>query len=284
MPLPPPVDTALGQILAAVRTAAVFAVVGFLVYAPGRYLLLPGVRGVADRAGIDPDVEEPLLKVLHASIGIVAFYFATTLSGLGGVFTATEALTAAATIALGFAAQDVLGNFVSGVFIVTDPRFNIGDWIQWDDREGIIEDISFRVTRVHTFDNELITVPNGELTQTAVVNPVAKDRLRVSQTYGIAYDADLDLAREILVAEAASLDNVVNRPPPTASVSALGDSAIEITARFWMTDPERTDFIRLRSEYNQAVLRRFDDAGIEMPYPTRAITGDIDLGGGPLEG
>jgi len=63
--------------------------------------------------------------------------------------------------ALGFAAQDVIGNLVSGAFIVTDPKFNIGDWIRWNEREGVIDDISFRATRVRTFDNEIITVPNS---------------------------------------------------------------------------------------------------------------------------
>jgi len=283
MALPPSLETALGQVVAAVRTAVTFITVGLVVYVPGRYLVVPATRRVADWVDLADDMEEPLLKVTHALFAIVAFYFATTLSGLGRVFTATEALTAAATIALGFAAQDVLGNFVSGVFIVTDPKFNIGDWIRWNGEEGIIEDISFRVTRVHTFDNELITVPNGELTQTAVTNPVAKDRLRVSRTYGVAYDSDLDLARSILVEEAKRIENVVERPPPTVSVTTLADSVIEVTTRFWLADPARTDFVRVHSEFNQAVLDRFAAAGIEMPYPQQEISGDIGVRRDPAE-
>ncbi|MFB6159562.1 MAG: mechanosensitive ion channel domain-containing protein, partial [Haloferacaceae archaeon] len=73
--------------------------------------------------------------------------------------------------------QDVIANFVAGVFIFTDRPFRIGDWIEWDGYSGIVEDISLRVTRVRTFDNELLTVPNSNLTDGVIKNPVAKEQL-----------------------------------------------------------------------------------------------------------
>lgn len=275
MAIPPALDAALEQLLAAARIVVAFLAIVLVVYLPGRYLVVPTLQTFADWRDLNEDLRSPLLKVSQAIVFLVAFYLALSLSGMGRVFTATEAITAGITIALGFAAKDVLGNFVSGVFIVTDPQFNIGDWIQWDGKEGIVEDISFRVTRVHTFDNELITVPNAELTTNAVVNPVAKDRLRVSLVYGVAYESDIALARNLLVEEARAIENVVERPPPSAEVTELGDSAVMITARFWITEPEHTDFVRIRSRYHRSVLERFDAAGIEMPYPREEISGHI---------
>jgi small-conductance mechanosensitive channel len=280
MVVPAPLEGALAQLLAAVQTVVAFVAIGLAIYLPGRYLLRPAIGALLEFSNTSEDVRNPLVRVMDVLVVLVAFYFATSLSGMGRIFTATEVITAAATLALGFAAQDVLGNLVSGVFIVTDPRFNIGDWVQWDGKEGIVEDISFRVTRVHTFDNELITVPNAELTTHAIVNPVAKERLRVSLTYGIAYDADLERARDLLVEEALAIENVVQRPPPTATVTELGDSAIQVTARFWITEPEHTDFVRIRSTYHQAVLDRFEAAGIEMPYPRQEISGRVAVSNG----
>jgi small-conductance mechanosensitive channel len=264
---------------------AVFVVVVAAIYLPGRYLLVPAAEWTMDRLGVEDTIEYPLLKVLRAAVGVVALVAGANLSGFASFLQATEAVFAAATIALGFAAQDVLGNLVSGVFIVVDPEFNIGDWIRWKDREGIIEYISFRVTRVHTFDNELISVPNGELTRNAVVNPVAKGTLRVRDTFCVAYGTDIDRARSLLVETARGHDGILNRPAPSVGTVGLGDSCVELEARFWIPNPRRTDFLRIRAEFVEAVLAAFEEADVEMPYPTRELTGSIETrpGGGFAE-
>lgn len=115
------------------------------------------------------------------------------------------------------------------------------------------------------------------MTDTAVVNPVAKDRLRLSLSYGIDYDADLAIAREILIQAARAIENVVERPPPTAEITELGDSAVEVTTRFWLAEPARTDFVRVRSAFHRAILERFEEAGIEMPYPHQELSGELEV-------
>jgi small-conductance mechanosensitive channel len=266
----------LGSFLGAV---AEFVVVAAVIYLPGRVLVVPAARRTMDALEVEATWELPLLRVLHAGFGAVAVLAAANVAGFTSFVRATELVVAATTIALGFAAQDVLGNFVSGVIIVTDPEFNIGDWIQWDDKEGIIEDISFRVTRVHTFDNELISVPNAELTKHAVTNPVAKDTLRVTYTFCVSYESDFDLAKEIATEAARAREDILDRPAPVAQLHELGDSCVELQARFWIDHPARTDFLRIRAAYVEDVVARFDAAGIEMPYPTRRLTGRLDTDG-----
>jgi small-conductance mechanosensitive channel len=261
--------------------AAILVVVATAIYLPGRYLLVPAARRVMDAVDVEDTYELSLLKLLHAGVVVVALVVGTNLSGLASFLQATEAVVAAATIALGFAAQDVLGNLVSGVFIVLDPKYEIGDWIQWNDREGIIEDISFRVTRLHTFDNELISVPNGELTTNAVINPVAKDELRVTYTFCVGYGSDLDRARKLAVDVARADESILDRPAPVAQVMALGDSCIELQTRFWIADPARTDFVQIRSRYVEAVMEAYEAAGIDMPYPTQRLTGRVETGPAP---
>jgi small-conductance mechanosensitive channel len=264
------------RIAAAVGPALVFLAALFAVYLPGHYLLVPAARRLMDAVGVDDTIELPFLKVLDVGFLLFGLFVAATLSELASFLAATEAITAAATIAIGFASQDVLGNLVSGVFIVLDPTYNIGDWIQWNDKEGIIEDISFRTTRVHTFDNELVSVPNSELTTNAITNPVAKDRLRVPAEFGIGYGDDIDGVREILLSAADDHPEILDRPAPSIRLTDLGESAVGLTVRFWIDDPQRTDFVRIRSEFTQSVKERFDAAGVEMPYPYRQLTGSVE--------
>jgi small-conductance mechanosensitive channel len=263
--------------------ATVFVLVAALVYLPGRYLVVPAARWAMDEVGVDDTWELPALKVLTALFVILGVFAGGNLSGLANFLQATEAVFAAATIALGFAAQDVLGNLVSGVFIVTDPEFNIGDWVVWDGKEGIIEDISFRVTRIHTFDNELITVPNGELTATSVTNLVAKDTRRITYTFCVAYGTDLERARSVLVETARAQETILDRPAPNVGTIELGDSCVELQARFWIDQPARSDVVRVRARYVSRVLEAFDEAGIEMPYPTQALTGEVTTRTAPAE-
>jgi len=94
---------------------------------------------------------------------------------LPGAFAGSALIAARVTLAVGLSAQDVLRNFVAGAFLVQDPDVNIGDRIRWEDEEGIIIGIDLRVTRVRTLDNEIIVVPNSELSTTVVRNLTSHD-------------------------------------------------------------------------------------------------------------
>jgi small-conductance mechanosensitive channel len=265
----------VAQFAVVAQDALVLAAVTTLIYLPARHLLVPGVKRGLRALDVDDAVTLPVTKLLWAAFSGFAVFAGVTVSGLASFLAATEAITAGATVAVGFAGKDVLGNLVSGAFIVLDPTYNIGDWIRWKDNEGIIEDISFRVTRIHTFDNELVVVPNSELTANAVTNPAAKDRLRVSTTFGIGYEDDIERAQSIIVEAALANDDIVDRPGPTVRVAELGDDAILLDARFWIPDPARTDFVRIRSDVTVDVKARFDEAGISLPAPQRELSGAV---------
>jgi small-conductance mechanosensitive channel len=147
----------------------------------------------------------------------------------------------------------------------SSPECNIGDWIRWQDKEGVIEDISFRVTRVRTFDNELLTVPNSQLATSAVVNAVAKSPRRISHTLHVGDDADLGQVASILVEEAKVSGNVLDRPTPTVRVVELDERRARVQARYWIDQPSREAFVTIRSNYLQRVNRRLNEVGIELP-------------------
>ena len=181
--LEPFVGAALAGTIAA---AAVFLAVLVLFYLLNRTVVATAIGGVFDRQGLDTHARRPLRKITTVVVLFVGVAVAFGFAGYGNFLQSLATVAAAATLAIGFAMQDVIKNFVAGVFIFTDKPFRIGDWIEWDGNSGVVEDVSFRVTRVRTFDNELLTVPNSQLTDDVVKNPVAKQTLRLKFTFGVA--------------------------------------------------------------------------------------------------
>jgi small-conductance mechanosensitive channel len=261
--------------------AITFVVTSIALYIIGRTVVLPLVRRALDVRGLEEQAKRPLLRLTRLGIGFVAVAVAFGFAGYGSILTSLATIGAAATLAVGFALQDVLKNFVSGVFIYTDRPFRIGDWIEWGESgyAGIVQDISLRVTRVRTFDNELLTVPNSQLTEGVIKNPMAYDTLRLSIGFGIGYEDDVERAAEILIEEAERHEDILDDPAPVFHMSeeALADSYVGLTARIWIEDPSRADFLEIRSEYIKNVKQRFDEEGIEIPFPQVDLSGGIDL-------
>jgi small conductance mechanosensitive channel len=275
----PQLEAALGADYGLALTQIIYFLVAFVaVTLAGRLLVRPLVERAFEARDLDTHARKPLrtltsILVLFAAVA-VAFGFA----GFGSFLTAIATVAAAATLAIGFAMQDVIKNFVAGIFIFTDRPFRIGDWIEWDGYEGIVEDISLRVSRVRTFDNELLTVPNSHLTDGVIKNPVAKDELRLKPVFGIGYDDDIDAATEIILEEADSHPEILDEPAPSVRLTELADSYIGLQSRIWIGNPSRSDVVKARAEYVQAVKERFDEAGIEIPYPQRDLSGTVELG------
>jgi small-conductance mechanosensitive channel len=263
-----------------IGSAVTFVGTFLLIYLIGRALLLPVIDRVLRTRDLDTHARRPLKKL--ASIGVVflAIAIAFGMAGYGNFLTALATVAAAATLAIGFATQDVIKNFVSGVFIYTDKPFKIGDWIEWNGNSGIVEDISLRVSRVRTFDNELLTVPNSDLTTNVVKNPVAKEQLRLKFLFGIGYDDDIERATDIIIEEAEAHPDILEDPGPSVRLTELGDSAVGLQSRIWIENPSRSDFVKTRGEYVTAVKRRFDEEDINIPYPNRTIGGTLDIGEG----
>jgi small-conductance mechanosensitive channel len=235
-----------------------------------------------NKRDLDEHAQNPLLMLSRFGVAFVGFAIAFGFAGYGNFLVSMAGIAAAGALAIGFAMQDVIANFVAGVFIYTDKPFRIGDWIEWDDGtySGTVEDISLRVTRVRTFDNELLTVPNSALTDGVLKNPVDADKLRLKFVFGIGYDDDIERATEIIVDEAERHPGIMDDPAPSVRLTELGDSDVGLQSRFWISNPSRADFVRTRGEYVTAVKRRFDEEGIDIPYPVRTLEGGLNLESG----
>jgi small conductance mechanosensitive channel len=261
----------------AIGAAVVFVVVFVAVYLVGKATVTPLLDRVLDTRGLEEHARRPIRKVSTVLIVFVGITVAFGFAGFGDFLQSLATIAAAATLAIGFAMQDVIANFVAGLFIYTDRPFRIGDWIEWDGNSGIVEDISFRVTRVRTFDNELLTVPNSHLTDGVIKNPVAKDTLRLQFTFGIGYEDDVERATDIIVDQAERHPEILTDPAPSVRLTELADSYVGLRSRIWIDNPSRADFVKIRSEYVKNVKQRFDEAGIEIPFPQRDLSGMVDV-------
>ncbi len=263
----------LGPLAGPLVSTAIFVVILVATYVLNKSVFNPLVERLLDQQGLDEHARRPLNKIATFLVLFVGLTIAFGAAGYDDFLRSLATIAAAATLAIGFALQDVIRNFVAGVFIYTDKPFRIGDWIEWGDNSGVVEDISFRVTRVRTFDNELLTVPNHVLTNGVVKNPVAKETLRLKFVFGIDYDDDVDRATEIIVEEAEQSDAILAKPAPSVRLTELADSYVGLQSRIWIEQPSRADFVKARADYVKAVKERFDEEDITIPFPQRTVSG-----------
>lgn len=253
-----------------------FVVVFVVIYLLGKYFLARAVERGLRRRDFDEALVGLVVSTTGVAIAVVAVALAATVAGFGVVLAAFATLAGALALAVGFAARDLIANFVAGVFIIQDEPFTVGDWIEWDGHGGVVRDIQLRVTTLDTFDNQLVTVPNNDLANSAVINNVVNDQRRIAVDFGIGYDDDIEQARDAIVDEGTQIDGVLAEPEPTAPVSGLGDSAVSLQGRIWI-DPVESSYGAIRAQFVEAVKQRFDRDGIDMPYPNTALSGGVEL-------
>ncbi|MWG34184.1 mechanosensitive ion channel family protein [Halomarina oriensis] len=257
--------------------AAKFVVAFVVVYLVGRLVAVPLLKRALKARGFNESIRSLADDVFGILVLFAALAISLALAGFGSFLAAFATLGGALALAVGFAAQDLIGNFVAGIFILKDKPFEVGDWIEQDDVVGRVVDIDLRVTTIKTFDNEKITVPNSELADNPVKNPVAYDKLRQKFVFGIGYEDDIDHAKEVILDEASQQEEILADPAPDVRVTELADSYVGLQTRFWMTNPSRSDFMAVRSDFVQAVKERCDAEGIDMPYPYLKVIGGLDV-------
>ncbi len=160
-------------------------------------------------------------------------------------------------IAIGFAAKDTLSNIIAGVLLLIDRPFEVGDRIEvWSAPAnsatwGDVIDVGLRATRIKTTDNIVIVIPNNEIMMRDIINyTTITDEIRVRIPVGIAYDADVKKAKEIISKVSLELEWVMKEPAPKVVVKTFGDSAVNLEARVWIADPrKRMDTINPATKY-----------------------------------
>ena len=175
-------------------------------------------------------------------------------------------------VAIGFASKDTLNNFISGIFILSDAPYKIGDFIVLDSGErGEVTDIGIRSTRLLTRDDVELTIPNSIMGNTKVVNesggPYEKYRIRIP--VGVAYGSDVDHVREILMGVATSQQGVCHFPEARVRFRAFGASSLDFELLCWVDKPMLRG--RMTDELLTTIYKKFQLNEIEIPYTKQDI-------------
>jgi len=174
-------------------------------------------------------------------------------------------------LAIGLAAKDTLANMISGFTLMIDRPFRLGDRIQLvGGQMGDVQDIGLRSTRIKTLDNQLLIIPNSDLCNNLLTNQAFPDlRAKGKVSIGVAYGSDVDKVKQLLMATALEIGEVLRDPPPEAFFTSFGDSALQMTLFFWVE--EYTGLVPAIDRINSLIITRFNEHGIGIPFPTRAV-------------
>jgi small-conductance mechanosensitive channel len=223
---------------------------------------------------VDDIVYDLLIRFSNFIIYTVAIIIALDLLGINIVpFIAGAGI---AGVAIGFAAKDTLSNLIAGILLILDRPFEVGDRIEvWSAPAGSatwgdVIDIGLRATKIKTTDNIVIIIPNNEIMLRDIINyTIISEKIRVRINIGIAYDANLQAAKKIIVQVAQATEWVADDPPPKVVVRNFGESAVGLQLRVWIHDARQR--MNTISHITDKVKEAFDQEGIEIPYPKRDI-------------
>jgi small conductance mechanosensitive channel len=214
-----------------------------------------GVVRALRRTSTEPHLELLLAKLAYFAVATVGLVVALSFGGVNlGVLVGSLGL---ATVALGFALQDIVSNFAAGIVLLLEHPFTRGDYIASNGAEGTVEDIRVRATQLRSPDGQRVLVPNKQLFTNVLTNSSATMRRRVEVLLDLPYGQDAARARELLLAAAAGVDGVSDDPAPRLLTEDLGESALRLRLWFWV-DPRAADLVRVRSavlEATEAALR-----------------------------
>ncbi len=173
-------------------------------------------------------------------------------------------------IALAFAFQDILENFVAGIILQIQRPFTSGDEIVTADHEGRIIAVDTRTITICTPDGETVRIPSAEVIKNPIVNHTQHGSRRTTVVVGVAYGTDLEQATRVAREAAASVDGVRQDPQPEALVQEFGASSIDLALRYWHP-PSIASFWQIRDEVIKAVDRAFAANEISIPFPQRVL-------------
>jgi small-conductance mechanosensitive channel len=220
-----------------------------------------GVEGAISRTEAPRHVRVVLATLAFYATGAIGLVVALSLGGVDlGVLIGSLGL---ATVALGFALQDIVGNFTAGIVLLLEHPFTVGDHIATEDAEGDVEEVRVRATRLRAPDGQLVIVPNKLLFTQVVRNSTATVARRVEVRLEIPYGQDVERARELVLAAAAGAEGVCDDPAPRLLTQDLRQDARRLRLVFWVDGRDR-DLQAVRSRLLEDAEQRLRDAGISL--------------------
>ncbi|HZD58763.1 MAG TPA: mechanosensitive ion channel [Anaerolineales bacterium] len=265
------VSDALNQLLLNFVNFIPLLIVALIVFVVGLYLA--GIFGRTVRRGLERRKTDPELILLASKITRWTVIVLGTLAALQQVsFNVTAFLTGLGIVGftIGFALQDVSKNFVAGLLILIQQPFDIGDAIKVTDYAGTVIAIDLRATEIHTFDGQVVYIPNGDVFTNPITNYTKASKRRVDLSAGVAYESDLEEVTQTALEAISSIPGMLQDPAPTLHFQGFGGTTIDLTLFYWI-DTNQTDPLTAKDIGLKSLKVAFERSGIEMPYPTQRV-------------
>lgn len=240
--------------------------IAIVIFAVGKIvinILMKLVKKFFQKANIEISVQKFLVSLVRAVLYFVLFIILCNQVGIQT--TSFVALLSTASLTIGLALQGSFSNFAGGVLILLIKPFKVGDYIidGSSKTEGTVQKIDLFYTMIVTPDNKLITIPNGNLSNTHITNASAFEKRRVDITVGISYESDMELAKQTVRAVGIQEPARLAEEDVFVGIKALAESEVTIVLRVWVKTEDYWDaYFRM----NEQLKRELDKAGIEIPY------------------
>lgn len=232
------------------------------------------IRAWGDRLAdkINPRVNNDLVPLFERTMKVIVFsvVLMLILSSFDIDVAPLIASLGIAGFAIGFAVKDTLSNIIGGIILILDNSFSVGDKVTIDSDTGFIKEVGLRNTKILTYDNELIIIPNGELMNKKFKNYVLPDpTLRVVVNFGVAYGTDVDRVREIVLGAVKSIAGICAEPAPVVEFVQMADFSLNFIAKFWIPDFSKYNDKML--EATDLIYKALTSNSIEIPFPTSTV-------------
>jgi len=206
-------------------------------------------------------------SIIQGAIGIIAFLLFLYIIGLAGLAGSILGAATISSVVIGFAFKDIAENFLAGVILAMNRPFRIGDTVKIIDVEGSIVEMSLRDTHIKTADGKDVYIPNGQIIKNPLYNYTIDGFLRKSFSIGVAYESNIDQARQIIQETISTIPGVLGKAKkPQTLIKDFGTSTINIEARFWIDTFQRQYSVaEIQSQAMKSVLKKLGDAQINMP-------------------
>jgi len=259
--------------VATLTTSAVFLAtrlaMAILIFVVGLWLAKKAV-GVAHAVMLKSHLNDTIASFLGRLLYGVLLVVVTlsALSKVGVQTTSVIAILGGAAVAIGLSLKDQLSNFAAGIMIVLFRPFGVGDYIQVNSFTGTVTEITLVNTHIKTTNNHDIVIPNNSIATSAVTNYTSLPNRRVDITVGIGYDADIKVAKNVMLNLARNNPLAFTDPEPIVRVTNLGDNSVDLTLNVWTTND---DWWSMQCELLEQFKEALDDEQIEIPFPQRSV-------------
>ncbi len=232
-------------------------------------LLVKIIKRAFEKTDMEDSVEGFLLSVIKGILYAIVFVMAISIVGVQ--VTSLVAILGTASLSIGLALQGSLANFAGGVLILLMKPFKVGDYIIENDKkcEGTVESIDIFYTKLKTFDNKVIVIPNGNITANSIINVTAEKSRKLDLAVGVSYDSDIKLVKDTLIDIVTGSPYYDKTKEMNVFVDSFQDSSIRMGIRCFV---KTEDYWSARWEILENIKVKFDENNIVIPYSQVEIT------------